>query len=151
MSKENRNSSYGEENDINLSAFIGINRGANRAMKRASTIFREHGLTTMQFAVLEVLYHKGDLKIGQITEKILSTGGNMTVVINNLQKEGMVEKYADRRDSRASVIHITEKGEKKIEEIFPHYLSDLKLFFAKINEEEKVELARILKKLMKDG
>lgn len=138
---------YGSDNDTSLKSVIGLSRTTNRMLKRSGTIFRACGLTTMQFAVLEVLYHKGDLKIGEIIEKILSTGGNMTVVINNLEREKMIEKYTDPKDSRATLIHITETGKNKIEEIFPLYLTDLRDFFQRISEDEKLTLITILKKL----
>lgn len=138
---------YGESNDLNLKTVIALSRTNNKLQKRSNTIFREAGLTTMQFSVLEVLYHKGDLKIGEIIKKILATGGNMTVVINNLEKEKLIEKCSDPTDSRASVISITDKGKKKMEEIFPKHLLDLETFFSKISEDEKKNLIQILKKL----
>lgn len=141
------NNSYGDKNDLNLKTVIALTRSSNKLNRRSNTIFRNHGLSSMQFAVLEVLYHKGDLRICEIIEKILSTGGNMTVVINNLVKEGMVEKYVDPNDSRSSIIHITDKGKEKIEEIFPEHLIDLEIFFDKLDEDEKHNLINILKKL----
>jgi len=139
--------SYGEGNDLNLKTVIALSRTNNKMQKRSNTIFREASLTTMQFSVLEVLYHKGDLKIGEIIKKILATGGNMTVVINNLEKEKLIEKRPDPTDSRASVISITDKGKKIMEEIFPNHLQDLETFFSKISEDEKKNLIQILKKL----
>jgi MarR family 2-MHQ and catechol resistance regulon transcriptional repressor len=141
------NNSYGEKNDLNLKTLIAVTRSANKLNRRSNTIFRNHGLSTMQFAVLEVLYHKGDLRIGEIIEKILATGGNMTVVINNLVKEGMVEKCTDPNDSRSNIIHLTDKGKDKIEEIFPEHLLDLNEFLKDISFEEKHILIDILKKL----
>lgn len=59
------------------------------------------GLTSSQFAVLEALYNKGDLKICEIIEKILTTSGNITVVIKNLEKEEFISKYPDPEDKRS--------------------------------------------------
>ncbi len=138
---------YGKENNLDLKVVIALNRATNALNRRANGIFRSHGLTMMQFAVLEVLYHKGDLKIGQIIEKILSTGGNMTVVINNLEKEGMVKKLPDPSDSRASIVCITQKGAIKVEEIFPEHVSDIKAGFEHLSHEEKEALIKLLKKV----
>ncbi|NRT71882.1 DNA-binding MarR family transcriptional regulator [Clostridium beijerinckii] len=60
--------------------------------------------------MLEVLYHKGDLRVGEILEKTLSTGGNMTVIIDNLAKDNLIERRPDPKDMRASLISISEKG-----------------------------------------
>ncbi len=73
--------SYGKESDTNLKLIIGLARSSNNIRRSESDIIRNSGLTFPQFGVLEVLYHKGDLRVCQIIEKTLSTGGNMTVVI----------------------------------------------------------------------
>lgn len=66
---------------------------------------KQVGLTAAQFGVLEILYHKGNLRIGEILEGTLSTGGNMTVVIENLEKTGFVVRYPDpRMEGRVSYV-----------------------------------------------
>src|SRR5690554_2841099 len=110
---------YGEYNDLNLRVLISLSRCFQSVRKRETEVIREGGLTIAQFAVLEILYHKGDLRIGDIIEKTLATGGNMTVVIDNLEKEDLVSKYSDPDDGRASLISITDKGKRLIEKIFP--------------------------------
>jgi MarR family 2-MHQ and catechol resistance regulon transcriptional repressor len=139
--------SYGEINDINLKTLIAISRSYQTILKRLSKVFKEGGLTQSQFAVLEALYHKGDLRIGEIIEKILSTGGNMTVVIDNLEKNGMVKRYQDPNDRRSSLISITEKGRSKIEEIFPIHLEELNNALSNLSLEDKKDLIYLLKKL----
>lgn len=135
------------ENVPDLKVVIGLNRSANAINRRANAVFRRHGLTPMQFAVLEALYHKGDLKVGQLIEKVLTTGGNMTVVINNLAREHMVEKRTDPADSRSYIISITERGCIKIEDIFPEYLQDLKEVLGIFSGEDKLALINLFKKL----
>ena len=147
MSEGSRSSSYGDENDLNLHSFIGISRGANRAMKRASGIFREHGLTTMQFAVLEVLYHKGDLKIGEIIEKILSTGGNMTVVIRNLEKQGYITKVVDPKDKRSMLIDLSDSGKNLIDDCFNKHMEYVKSSLQDLSKEDKNIVIDILRKV----
>ena len=71
----------------------------------------------------------------------------MTVVINNLKKDQMVYSYTNPEDKRSSVISITEKGKKKIEEIFPSHLKDLEECFKVLSIEEKQLLISLLKKL----
>lgn len=139
--------SYGEINDINLKTLIAISRSYQTILKRLNKVFKEGGLTPSQFGVLEALYHKGDLRIGEIIEKILSTGGNMTVVIDNLEKSGMVKRYQDPNDRRASIISITEKGRRKIEEIFPIHLEELNNALINLSLEEKKILINLHKKL----
>ena len=94
-----------------------------------------------------MLYHKGDLRICEIIDKVFSTSGNITVVINNLEKDQLVEKYIDPEDKRATLIRITDKGKKKIEEIFPIHLQDLEDHFSSLTTDEKKLLRVLLKKL----
>lgn len=141
------NSDYGKENNLNLKVLIALSRGNNFITKKSTQIFKENGLTDMQFAVLEVLYHKGDLKIGEIIESILSTGGNMTVVINNLEKNNYVVREKDSEDNRAYIIKITDKGKQKIKEIFPLHLKEIKRGFSNLEDTEKNQLINILKKM----
>lgn len=138
---------YGEENDLNLKVVIGISRANQAIQKHSAVTFKEGGLTTAQFAVLEALYHKGTLTIQEIINSILSTGGNMTVVINNLEKEKLVERLVNPEDKRSSLIEITGKGKKIIEDIFPNHLQSLKEEFQVLTKEEKQTLIAILKKL----
>ncbi|WP_313129791.1 MarR family winged helix-turn-helix transcriptional regulator [Anaerocolumna sp.] len=138
---------YGEENDLNLKVVIGLSRANQAIQKQSAVTFKEGGLTTAQFAVLEALYHKGTLTIQEIINSILSTGGNMTVVINNLEKEKLIERHVNPEDKRSSLIEITDKGKKIIQEIFPNHLQSLKEEFEVLTKEEKQELITILKKL----
>lgn len=139
--------SYGKENDFNLKAFIVLSRTTQALHRRAGAIFNQGGLTTAQFAALEALYHKGDLTINEIIDSILSTSGNMTVVINNLEKDGMIERHPNPNDKRSCIIAITQKGREKIEEIFPRHVEDLAESFAGLKEEEKEMLVQLLKKI----
>ena len=138
---------YGESNDLNLKAIIALGRCTQSVNKREYKTIKEGGLTFSQFAVLEVLYHKGDLRVSEIIEKILSTGGNMTVVIDNLAKDNLVKRYTDPEDRRASLISITEKGRKLMNEIFPKHVENVDEIFSVLSVEEKYSLISLLKKL----
>lgn len=138
---------YGKENESYLKLMIALSRSTNSVNKKLSELFRRHHLTMMQFAVLEVLYHKGDLIIKEIMEKILATGGNMTVVLQNLSRDGYIEKCADSQDSRASLIKITQKGTQLLEQVFPEHLEILEHQFSVLEPDEIRELTRLLRKL----
>lgn len=139
--------SYGEKNDLNLKTLIALTKCFHSVRKRETTTIREGGLTLPQFAVLEILYHKGDLRICDIIEGTLSTGGNMTVVIDNLVKDDLVGRYPDPEDRRASLISISEKGIKLIEGIFPRHVENISNIFEILDTEEKKILINLLKKL----
>ena len=138
---------YGEINDLNLKSIIALSRCIQSVNKREYKIIKEGGLTFSQFGVLEVLYHKGDLRVSEILEKTLSTGGNMTVVIDNLAKDDLIERRPDPKDRRASLISISEKGRKLMSEIFPKHVDNLEEIFSVLSVEEKKNLINTLKKL----
>lgn len=145
MDKEK--TTYGELNDLNLKTLIALIRCTQNVHKKEYRTIKEGGLTVSQFAVLEILYHKGDLKICEIIDKILSTGGNMTVVIDNLVKDNLVKRCADPKDRRVNLISITEKGRKIIDEIFPKHVENVNEIFKGLTVEEKKNLISLLKKL----
>ena len=132
--------------NLNLSTLIVFTRAEQKIHKMEYQTIKEGGLTNSQFAVLEVLYSKGDLKICEIIEKILTTSGNVTVVIKNLEKDGLVSKNSDPEDKRSMLISITDKGKKIMDEIFPKHVDNINNIFSILTTEEKLELKKILKK-----
>ncbi|MBZ9685470.1 MarR family transcriptional regulator [Clostridium estertheticum] len=145
MDKEKN--TYGELVDLNLKALIALSRCTQNVHKREYKTIKEGGLTVSQFAVLEILYHKGDLKVCEIIDKILSTGGNMTVVIDNLVKVNLVMRCTDPKDRRVNLISITEEGKSLMSDIFPKHLENINEIFSYLTSDEKKNLISLLKKL----
>lgn len=141
--------SYGYLNDLNLKLLITLSRAMTEINKAQASVITQNGLTLGQFAVLEVLYHKGELCINDIIKKILSTSGNVTVVIENLVKEGYITKQKDPMDKRVSLINITMKGRELIEKIFPMHLKNLEEMFHVLIDEDKIKMIELSKKLGK--
>jgi len=138
---------YGEENSINLRLVIALSR-TNSSLNRALQSFlNAYDLTPAQFGVLETLYHLGELRICELIDKTLSTSGNMTVVIRNLEKEGLIKRQVSASDRRAFVIALTDQGRELIAPVFEEHLLLLEDFFMRVNAEEKSELQGLLKKL----
>lgn len=139
--------SYGTQQDSILKTFIGLSRTTQGLHKRAGNIFKKGGLTSSQFAVLEALYHKGDLTIQEIIDSVLSTSGNMTVVIHNLEKEKLIKRHKNPMDKRSSLIAITDKGREIVSQIFPMHLQDLVESFDALTKEELDTMLSILRKV----
>lgn len=137
---------YGLENDTNLKLVIGLSRAIKYLKSQESTLVTNMGLTMGQFGVLETLYHKGDLRICELIEKNLSSGGNMTVVINNLIKEGYVTKYRDPDDKRAFLVSLTETGYQTIHTLFPKHVDQLRDIMGHMDMDDKQALLALLKK-----
>lgn len=134
------------ENKLALSTLITFTRAEYTIHKKELETIKESGLTTAQFGVLEALYNKGDLRICEIIEKILTTSGNITVVIKNLEKDGLVKKNLDPKDKRSTIISITDSGKKIIEDILPKHIENINEIFSVLTKEEQITLKNILKK-----
>lgn len=107
---------------------------------------KKYHLTACQFGVLEALYNKGQLRINDLIEKLLSTSGNMTVVIKNMIRDGYITKQPDESDRRASLIALTPLGQDIIESILPEHYAHIGQLFSVLSSEEQELLVDILKK-----
>jgi len=138
-----------EDETLTLNAFITLMRASESLNNRLNKHLSENNLTVSQFGTLEVLLHLGPLNQRAIGKKLLKSGGNITMVIDNLQKNGLVTRIPDQSDRRAVLIHLTKKGKAFIKKFFPEHLTRIKQEFSILTDKEKKELARICKKLGK--
>lgn len=130
-----------------LNAFIKLMRASESLAARLNRHLAEANLTISQFGVLETLFHLGPLNQKTLGDKLLKSGGNITMVIDNLEKCGHVERHRDPDDRRSVLIHLTKKGKCFIEEFFPKHLEVIKKEFSVLSRREKKDLAEICRKL----
>ncbi len=130
-----------------LKAFIGLSRTINRFHRELGKIHQRHDLTTGQFAVLEALYHKGNLCVQQVQEKILSTSGTIPVIIKNLESDGLLTRNSDPQDRRRIILSLTEKGRSRIAAAYPENETKIIELFGDLSPEELTALTALLKKL----
>jgi MarR family transcriptional regulator, 2-MHQ and catechol-resistance regulon repressor len=104
-----------------LNAYIALVRAANAVSGRLSGRLREHGLTESQFGVLEALHHVGPMCQNALGEKLLKSGGNMTLVIDNLEKRSLVRRQRDPADRRYVIVDLTDEGRHTIASMFPDH------------------------------
>ncbi|HFR3539072.1 TPA: MarR family winged helix-turn-helix transcriptional regulator [Streptococcus suis] len=137
------------ENKNALHSLVVFRRAANTITKSELETIKKYGLTVCQFGVMEALYNKGNLRIQDLIDKLLSTSGNMTVVIKNMIRDGYVYKAVDTNDRRASLIGLTPLGRQTIEKILPEHYENIGKIFSVLTLEEQDTLAEILKKFKK--
>lgn len=131
---------------LELKIFIGMSRALNKINRATNKINTKYDLTSGQFAVLEALYHKGDLSIGEVQEKVLSTSGTIPIIVKNLEKEGLLERNNDINDKRRYILHITEKGRNLMDQVFPEIEEAITSSMNTWNREEKELILRYMKK-----
>lgn len=134
-------------NKDNGKFIIALSRALRAVHRKSETLFREHGLTMAQFAVLEALHHKGELTIGTLIESVLSTSGNMTVVIRNLEQHALVCRKPNLSDGRSFLVSLTDKGEMLIDTVFEQHMALVEERLAPITPEERKTVIQILGKL----
>jgi MarR family transcriptional regulator, 2-MHQ and catechol-resistance regulon repressor len=132
-----------------LSVYIKLMRASEAVTSRINSHLRDHGLTVSQFGVMEAIYHLGPMNQGDLARKILKSSGNLTTVIDNLSRQGLVERCRREEDRRTNTIYLTPKGQQLIKEIFPHHVQGVVETFAVLTDEEQTTLDRLLRKLGK--
>jgi len=132
-----------------LETFIKLNRAAESLIARLNRRGTIRPLSPSQFAVLEALYHLGPLTQGQVSAKVLKSTGNITLVIDNLEKQDYVRRARESDDRRMVTVHITEAGRALIEQIFPAHAQAIREELSVLTDEEQEFLARLCVKLGK--
>lgn len=135
-----------EERDA-LDAYIKVWRAAHAMESRANRHLAAHDLTISQFGVMEAVHHLGPLSQRQLAEKILRSSGNLTMVIDNLERVGLVRRTRDQRDRRMMMVSLTPRGQELIEALMPVHAASICATFSGLSREETAELARLSKKL----
>lgn len=107
------------------------------------------GLGLSDFAVLEVLLHKGPQPVNVIGKKILLTSGSITTAIDRLESRQLVQRTRHPEDQRARLVQLTEKGKRLIEAAFRQHALDMEETMAVLGPAERTELVRLLKKVGK--
>jgi DNA-binding MarR family transcriptional regulator len=140
---------YSDKDMANLKLLVTLSRCNASIERKIYPKIKEEGLTETQFSVLNLLYHKGQFNIKEIIEKTFSSGGTMTVVVNNLLKEGYIKKERGEKDKRQLLISITSKGIDLLDYILETHVENLKTTFEVLTDTEKLILTELLKKLGK--
>lgn len=139
----------GTESEIRaLNAYIKLMRASESVTSRLAAFLQAtEGLTLSQFGILEALYHLGPLTQGAIGAKLLKSGGNITTVIDNLEKRGLVTRRRCEEDRRVVYADLTNAGRELIGAYFPKHARAIESEMNALTAEEQNELGRLCKKL----
>ena len=130
-----------------LNTFIKLTRCTDSLLARIAARNTIGDLTFSQFAVLEALYHLGPMTAGEVSQKILKSGSNLTTVIDNLERDGLVRRERDAGDRRVIYVHLTEAGSSKLEAVLPGHVAALVEEFSVLSANELETLGKLCKKL----
>ena len=129
-----------------MAVYISMSRVINTLRRENNKLILKHDLTLGQFAVMEALYSKGRLSTGEVMEKILTTSGNIPVIVKNLEKDGFITRKQDESDKRRFILDLTDKGKNLMDEIVPENLKFMDELISLWDDEDKKELIILMNK-----
>ena len=130
-----------------LSAFVKLVRAAESVSARIHRHLADAGLSVSQFGVLEAIYHLGPLSQSEIAKKVLKSTGNITLVIDNLEKRDLVMRERQEEDRRYYAVRLTTKGRKLISGTFPRHAAKIVEEMGALSNAEQEALGDLCRKL----
>ena len=135
------------ETERALKLFIVLSRASKVVLEEANKLIESYKLNPTEFAVLELLYHKGRQPIQKIGQKILLSSGSMTYVVDKLEKKGLIERVFCKEDKRVTYMSITAAGKELIEEIFPSHEEKINELMSALSESEQDMAIELVEKI----
>jgi MarR family 2-MHQ and catechol resistance regulon transcriptional repressor len=131
-----------------LDAYIKLLRAAESVASRLSPQWTGAGLTVSQFGAIEALWHLGPMCQADLGKKLLKSGGNITMVVANLERRGLVRRARDNpADRRIVNVYLTDEGRALIADMWPGHVAAIHADLAVLTPDDQVELARLCRKL----
>jgi len=130
-----------------LDTMIKLTRATNTLLARLARRATHGELTESQFGTLETLYHLGPMSQTEICSKLLKSSGNTTLVVDNLEKHGLVQRQRDEHDRRVIMVQLTEAGRALIADLFPTHATVVAEELAVLTPEEQRQLGDLCRKL----
>jgi MarR family 2-MHQ and catechol resistance regulon transcriptional repressor len=130
-----------------LGAFVKLLRAAWWVSERAGEHRKEAGLTETQWGVLEALYHLGPMVQTRLAHKLLSSASNLTRVLDNLERDGLVVRERDEEDRRCYRVRLTAEGRRAVDDVLPGHVRGIVRIMGALSPGEQEELGDLCRKL----
>jgi len=130
-----------------LKLYVVLTRASNALNARLLAEADLEDLTLTEFGILEALYHKGPLLLGDLQKKILLSSGGVTYTVDRLAERGLVERRECTTDRRARYAALTAKGEATIARIFPAHAGLIETMMSALSSAEQEKVTALLRKL----
>lgn len=130
-----------------LSALINLVRASSSVIAALHGPIDAVGLTVGQFGVLEALFHIGPMRQNELARKVLSSAGNLSVVLDNLQRRKLVRREADLDDGRCTRVALTEKGRRLIRELLPGHVQRVEQLMTALTPDEQERLRELCRRV----
>lgn len=130
-----------------LDTYIKLSRAADAVTHAINAHLSDYDLTVSQFGVLEALYHLGPMQVGQVGAKILKSSGNMTLVVDNLVKRGLLVRQRRQDDRRCIDLELTAEGRALIEGIMPQHVAKVVAAMEALSSSEQTQLSALCRQI----
>ncbi len=135
------------EESAALRLWVIMSRAHDAIAAHAGADVARHGLTLAEFAILEALYHRGAMLLGEVQRRILVSSGGITFLVDRLAGKGLVERKNCAADRRARYATLTPKGEALVAEIFPVHAAALTRAMEGLSIAQKGDVADAMRSL----
>jgi len=130
-----------------LNTYIKLVRAVESLNQRLYPFLLKYNLSESQFAVLEAIYHIGPMNQRELSSKLLKSPGNITMVIDNLEKRNYVKRERGELDRRHYIIHLTSEGKEFIKRIFPEQVKSIVEELDVLTETDQCQLQKMCKEI----
>ena len=130
-----------------LKLWVVLNRAHRAITEHARRDIERQGLRPTEFGVLEALYHRGPLMLGEVGERVLLTSGSTTAVVDKLEQRGLLARRTSSEDRRVCYAELTEDGRALVARIFPDHAEVLRGAMAGLTTDEKRIATALLRRL----
>jgi MarR family 2-MHQ and catechol resistance regulon transcriptional repressor len=130
-----------------LDGYIKLMRAADSVTTRVTRALAPHNLTISQFGVLEALLHLGELHQNDLGQKLLKSSGNITLVVDNLEKRGLITRERSSEDRRFVWVRLTKAGDAFIKMVFPEIVPVIADAMVVLSPFELEKMAEYLKQI----
>ncbi|WP_123043284.1 MarR family winged helix-turn-helix transcriptional regulator [Cohnella candidum] len=136
-----------ENRDLSLKLFVVLSKAYKSIMDLAIKDMKKHELSTTEFMIMELLYHKGRFPLQQIGDRVLITSGSITYNIDKLEKRELLKRVPHPEDRRVTFAELTEQGREWFGSLFPSHAEAIESMMRGLSKEEKKDAIELLKKL----
>jgi MarR family transcriptional regulator, 2-MHQ and catechol-resistance regulon repressor len=135
------------EQALALKLYVVLSRAFRAVDRHSGAHIAQHDLSPGEFSIMEALFSKGPLLLGEVQRKVLVSSGGVTYLVDRLQAAGLVERRECAEDRRARYAALTPRGEALMERMFPFHVEVLERAVEGLSSKEKKVAIDLLRKL----
>ena len=130
-----------------LKLWLTMSRAYQAAAELSRMDIARSELNPAEFAILEALYHKGPLLLGDVQRKVLVSSGGTTFLVDRLEKRALVERQSCPSDRRARYAALTREGQAMMKRVFPAHAKAMRDAMKGLSPSEQKAVTALLKRL----